>query len=74
MQGNVALDWSVPSANDGDRAAVGDCGQCQAVEHRTIGQAGDSLRGNRANMVCEGITSVEDVVGPEGTYACLVGA
>jgi hypothetical protein len=36
--------------------------------------ARDPLRGNRANMLGEGVASVKDVVSPEGTYERLVGA
>src|SRR2546425_13374637 len=74
VQGDVTLGRSVPSENDGHRAAVGDCGQCQVIEPCTIGQAGNPLRDDRANTFGEGIASLKDVVSPEGTYERLVGA
>ena len=73
MQGDVTLGRSVPSENDGHRAAVSDCGQRQVIEPCTIGQAGNPFWDDRANMLGEGIASVKDVVGPEGTYERVVG-
>src|SRR5882762_7850439 len=74
VKGDMTLGRSVPSANDGESAIVGDRRQCQIVKRRTIGQAGDPFRDDRANTFGECIASVKEVVGPEGTYERLVGA